>query len=100
MSQKPAEKIVVRALRTQQGNGVDVFSFFLWGVDVPRIADISRIYRDETDGLKGFQRKEIRRHVNGIVEYLEKGDVLFPNALILALSPEIDFKQSRSFSRI
>ena len=85
----------MRALRTQQGGDVDVFSFFLHGTDVPRVADISRVYRDDEDSLKGFQRKEIRRHVNGIVEYLEQGTVLFPNAIILALSPEIEFRQSR-----
>lgn len=89
------ERIVVRALRTRQGKGVDVFCFFLFGSDITRVADISRIARDETDNLKGFQRKEIRHHVNAIVEFLNSGPVLFPNAIILALSPEVDFKQSR-----
>jgi DGQHR domain-containing protein len=45
--------------------------------------------------LKGFQRKEIRSHVNGIVEFLDSGPVLFPNAIILALAPEVEFRQSR-----
>src|SRR4051812_13321597 len=88
------ESVVVRAVRTQQGNGVDVFAFFLFGSDIIRIADISRIERDDA-GLKGFQRKEIRNHVNSIVEFLDSGPVLFPNAIILALSSEIEFKQSR-----
>jgi DGQHR domain-containing protein len=33
--------------------------------------------------------------VNSIVEFLNSGPKLFPNAIILALSPEIDFKLSR-----
>src|SRR5262249_14537791 len=70
------------------------FAFFLYGSDITRIADISRISRDETD-VKGFQRKEIRSHVNSIVEFLNSGPVLFPNAIILALSREIEFKFSR-----
>ena len=47
------------------------------------------------DELKGFQRKEIRTHVNAIVEFLDSGPVLFPNAIILALSPEVEFKNAR-----
>ena len=89
-----ADQIVVRALKTQQGDGVDVYAFFLYGSDITRIADISRIARDEAE-LKGFQRKEIRVHVNAIVEFLDSGPVLFPNAIILALSPEVEFKHAR-----
>lgn len=92
---KQSNAISVRALRTKQGDGVDVFSFFIKGSDISRIAEISRISRDDDDSLKGFQRKEIQNHVKGIIEYLDRGDVLFPNAIILALSPEVDFKQSR-----
>ena len=47
------------------------------------------------DQLKGFQRKEIRNHVNSIVEFLDSGPVLFPNAMILALAPDIEFKNAR-----
>ena len=43
------DHLVVRALKTQQGDGVDVYAFFLYGSDITRIADISRIARDEAD---------------------------------------------------
>ncbi|MCO6440221.1 MAG: DGQHR domain-containing protein [Nitrococcus mobilis] len=89
------DTLIVRALRTSQGRGIEVFAFFMPGEDIVRIADISRIHRDEKTSLQGFQRKEIRNHVNNIVEYLDAGDVLFPNAIILALSPEVEFKQTR-----
>jgi len=92
---KITKNISVRALRTRQGNGVDVFSFFIRGADITRVAEISRISRDDSDALKGFQRKEIQNHVKSIVEYLDRGNVLFPNAIILALSSEVRFTQSR-----
>jgi DGQHR domain-containing protein len=95
MKKKAAKEIVVRALRTKQGSGVDVYSFFLHGSDITRIADISRIERDENDSLRGFQRKEIKTHVKAIAAFIDSGPVLFPNAIILALSPEVEFKQSR-----
>ena len=88
-------EIVVRALHTQQGEGLDVYSFFIRGADIVRVADISRVERDEGDLLKGFQRPEIRYHVRSIVEYLNQGNVLFPNAIILAMSPEVRFAASR-----
>lgn len=89
------EEIVVRALRTYQGNEIEVFAFFLYGSDITRIADISRIARDEGDELKGFQRSEIKNHVKSIVDYLNTADALFPNAIILALGKEVEFRQSR-----
>ena len=94
MSRVKAE-IVVRALHTRQGEGHDVYSFFIRGADIVRVADISRVERDVGDVLKGFQRPEIRHHVRSIVEYLNQGNVLFPNAIILAMSPEIRFVASR-----
>lgn len=92
---KPKPEIVVRALRTKQGDGLDVFAFFIRGADIVRVADISRVERDDADELKGFQRPEIRNHVRGIVDYLNQGKVLFPNAIILAMSPQVRFSASR-----
>ena len=89
------QALVVRALHTTQGPGLDVYAFFIKGGDIVRVADISRIERDATDTLKGFQRPEIRQHVKGIVDYLNQGEVLFPNAIILAMSPSVKFAASR-----
>lgn len=89
------EQIVVRALHTTQGDNLDVYAFFIVGSDIVRIADISRVERDSDEILKGFQRPEIKTHVRSIADYLQKGRVLFPNAIILALSPEVRFSASR-----
>lgn len=89
------ERLLVRALRTRQAKDVDVYAFFVRGADITRVADISRLARDDAEALKGFQRKEIRSHVAAIAEFLESGPVLFPNAIILAISPEVEFKLSR-----
>ncbi|MFV8668206.1 DGQHR domain-containing protein, partial [Ralstonia pseudosolanacearum] len=89
------KEIVVRALRTIQGDKLDVYAFFIKGADIVKVADISRVERDESDSLKGFQRPEIRTHVKSIADYLSQGSVLFPNAIILAMSPEIHFAAAR-----
>lgn len=89
------QELVVRALHTTQGAGLDVYAFFIRGGDIMKIADISRVERDEGNALKGFQRPEIQQHVKEIVEYLDQGNVLFPNSLILAMSPDVRFTASR-----
>lgn len=88
-------RIIVPAVRTTQAGNIDVYAFFIPGADVLKIASISRIYRDEEEALQGFQRKEIKNHVRGIVEFLDQGPVLFPNAIILALSSDVEFIQAR-----
>ena len=92
---EPGKEIVVRAVRTHQADGIEVYAFFLRGADVRRIADITRLERQD-DKLVGFQRKEIQAHVKGIAEYLDGGQlVLFPNAIILAFSPDVKFAENR-----
>src|SRR5262249_5339861 len=45
--------------------------------------------------LIGYQRPEVKKHVQNIVEYLNSDDVLFPNSLILAFSSRVKFTRSR-----
>lgn len=85
--------ISIRALRSYQAS-TPVYTFFLPGAKVLEIADIHRLSRTR-DGLDGFQREAIQRHINGMVEYLDSGSVLFPNAILLALSPRASFVRSR-----
>lgn len=87
--------IKVRALKTTQGEDVDVYAFFLPGNKISEVAQISRIQRDEDNNLEGFQRKEIKNHVKRIAEYLNTDNVLFPNAILLAMSSEVTFVGSR-----
>jgi len=88
------ETLTLRALRTSQNGDVSLYAFFIFGDQISRIADISRVRRDD-DELIGFQRREIKTHVAAIAEFLSSGNVLFPNAIILALSPEVRFEKSR-----
>ena len=50
------------------------------------LAGVSRIGRNDSNALVGYQRPEVRRHVKDIENYLANGNVLFPNAIILALT--------------
>ena len=84
-----------RALRIQQNKDMPLYLFALAAEEVNQVADVARISRDEAGKLIGYQRPERRRHVKQILEYLDSGDVLFPNGLILALPDTVRFRSSR-----
>lgn len=87
--------LVTNALVFKQGEA-KVYSFALPGAQLTQIADLSRVKRvGKKHELQGFQRAEIQRHVREITDYLDRGPNLFPNAVILALSPEVTFTKKR-----
>jgi DGQHR domain-containing protein len=84
-----------RALSLSQSKQIPLYMFSLTGDEILDIADISRLSRNEAGKLLGYQRREVKNHIDQIVQYLEGENVLFPNAIILALSSEVCFKGSR-----
>jgi DGQHR domain-containing protein len=88
-------KIMRRALRISQNADNPLYLFSLTAQEILQVADISRVGRDEGGKLIGYQRPEVRRHIQDIVDYLNGDQVIFPNSIILALSPRVRFRQSR-----
>jgi len=84
-----------RALRIKQDPDHPLYMFSLTGTELFRIADISRISRDDAGKLIGYQRSDVRKHVQDIVDYLNSEHVVFPNSIILALSSRVRFVRSR-----
>lgn len=95
MAHRRFETLRRRALRIDQNGKRALYLFALTGDEIMKIADISRISRDDADRLLGYQRPEVRQHVQDIVEYLDSEDIVFPNAIILALSSRVRFTRSR-----
>ena len=90
-----ANEIRRRALRIEQDPEHPLYLFTMTGTELLEIADISRVSRDDAGKLLGYQRAEVKKHVQNIVDYLNSGKVLFPNAIILALSSDVKFRSSR-----
>lgn len=84
-----------RALRIQQNAEIPLYLFALAASEVDLVADVARIARDEAGRLIGYQRPEKKSHVKQILDYLNSGDVLFPNGLIMALPDTVRFRSSR-----
>ncbi len=90
-----AKSIRRRALRLQQTVDHPLYLFSMTGHELLRLADISRISRDDAGKLIGYQRPEVRKHIQDIVDYLNSDQLLFPNSIILALSSRVRFIRSR-----
>ncbi|MCP9274068.1 DGQHR domain-containing protein DpdB [Mycolicibacterium arenosum] len=84
-----------RALRIEQNSHTPLYLFALAADEVGLVADVARISRDEAGKLIGYQRGERRNHVKQILDYLNSGEVVFPNGLILALPDTVRFRSSR-----
>jgi len=84
-----------RALRIEQDPNHPLFMFSLTGEDLQAVADMSRISRDDAGKVIGYQRSEVRKHVQDIIDYLNSNSVVFPNSIILALSSRAKFVKSR-----
>ncbi len=92
---KEPQFITRRALLLEQSPGRTIYMFTLTGDEILAISEISRIARDQSGEVIGYQRPEVRKHVETIVKYLDGPEVLFPNAIILALSGTVQWRGSR-----
>ena len=92
---RPRRSIIRRAIRLKQDKDHPLYMFTLTGAEILQIADISRLSRGDDGRLIGYQRPEVKKHVQDIVNYLDTEGGLFPNSIILALSSRTRFRASR-----
>ena len=55
--------LVRRATRLEQNESMPLYQFALTSAEISAVADISRLSRDDTGKLLGYQRPEIKKHV-------------------------------------
>ncbi len=94
-TRSPGTVLARRALRVTQASDTLLYLFSLTAREVLQVADISRVSRNDAGDLIGYQRPEVRQHVQEITEYLDGDQVLFPNPIIIALSSGVRFVASR-----
>lgn len=94
MSKAPST-LTLRALRIEQTPGCPLYLFSLTASEILQIADISRVSRDQSGDLIGYQRPEVRQHIQEIVDYLDGDQVIFPNPIIVALPSTVKFTSGR-----
>jgi len=95
MPAKKPKSIKRRTLCIHQNAATPLYLLTMTAEEILRIADISRISRNDAGDLIGYQRSGVKAHVEQIVEYLDSDNVLFPNSIIIALPSTVRFTSSR-----
>jgi DGQHR domain-containing protein len=96
---KPGRRRLLRlpALEIKQGPNRLVYTFAIDGKQLPDIATVSRIRRDEATNLHGYQRPENLTHVKAIRRYLDTDpSPMLPNAIVIAFDESVRFRGKRS----
>jgi DGQHR domain-containing protein len=75
-----------------------LYIFSLTAAQILQIADISRVSRDQSGDLIGYQRPEVRQHIQEITDYLDGEEIIFPNPIIIALPTSVKFTNGRGKS--
>jgi DGQHR domain-containing protein len=91
----PTPVLARRALRITQAAQAPLYLFTLTAAEILQVADISRVSRDDQGELIGYQRPEVRQHIQEITDYLDSDQPLFPNPIIIALPSTVRFICSR-----
>ncbi|MCG6157722.1 DGQHR domain-containing protein DpdB [Rubinisphaera margarita] len=93
---KTANELLLRvpALEFNQGKDRRLYSFAVDGKELHKFCTISRVSRNDSEGLSGYQRPEVVSHIVQIREYLESENPLLPNAIVVAFDESVRFKPS------
>lgn len=79
------------ALEVRQGDR-KIYCFAVDGKKIHSFAAVSRVRRDDSSSLQGYQRPEVLSHIRGIRRYLESDNAMLPNALVLAFDESVRFE--------
>ncbi len=79
------------ALRVKQ-HGKEIYAFKILGKDILKFASISRIKRDESGGLIGYQRLEVTNHIKEITTYLAEKDSILANSIVVGFDQDVRFE--------
>jgi DGQHR domain-containing protein len=87
----------VPALRIRQSPGREIYAFGIDGKLLERIAAVSRIGRDDSAAIIGYQRPEVMAHINAIRSYIESDAPMIPNGIVVAFDGRVRFETVAEF---
>lgn len=101
---RTADEIRIPALEVRQGPHRILYTFAIDGKQLPKVAAVARVSRDDDAALRGYQRPAVLSHINAIRRYIESDDPLLPNALVVAFDKRVTFesierRSPRKYSR-
>ncbi len=90
----------VPALEVRQGSSRTLYSFAIDGKQLPWFTTVSRVHRDDTAQIQGYQRPEVLAHIAAIRRYIESDHPMIPNAIVVAFDKRVIFEPDCTHSPI
>jgi DGQHR domain-containing protein len=90
------KELRIPALEIRQGRSRRIYSFGIDGKLLHRFATVSRISRDDSAALSGYQRPEVMSHIQAIRTYIESESPLLPNGIVVAFDKRVRFEPDQS----
>ncbi|TWW09959.1 hypothetical protein E3A20_09140 [Planctomyces bekefii] len=93
MAKKRAGRVLsIPAIEFRQGSGRRLYSFAIDGKLLHSFCTVSRVSRQGTETLTGYQRPEVAAHISQIRDYLESESPILPNAIVVAFDGTVRFR--------
>jgi DGQHR domain-containing protein len=86
------ETLALPAIAIRQGTKRELYAFAVDGKRLHDFAQISRLGRDHSENIAGYQRPEVLSHIAEIRNYLESEAPMLPNAIVVAFDSRVEFK--------
>jgi DGQHR domain-containing protein len=91
---RATDDIRVPALEVRQSPHRTLYTFAIDGKQLPKVAAVARVRRDDDAYLHGYQRPAVLSHIRAIRRYIESSDPLLPNALVVAFDKRVIFEST------
>ncbi|GAL30168.1 tgtA5 cluster protein 1 [Vibrio variabilis] len=75
-----------KALKVPQSKDIDLFIFSMNINEIEETCQVSRIFRDDSNKLMGYQRTEVKNHVGDIANYITQDGAIIPNSIIIGFN--------------
>jgi DGQHR domain-containing protein len=86
------DELRLPAIEMRQSKGRKLYSFAVDGKKLHDVVTVSRVRRNESGAMSGYQRPEALAHVQEIRAYLESDSPMLPNAFVLAFDSRVRFE--------
>lgn len=86
------DELRLPALEMRQSKGRKLYSFAVDGKKLNDVVTVSRVRRNHSGAMSGYQRPEALAHVQEIRAYLESTSPMIPNAFVLAFDSRVRFE--------
>ncbi len=91
--------LTLNALRVKQSPQIPIYVFGIDGKLVHQIATVSYAERTKDGVLAGYQRRQVKAHIQEILDYLSSEGAILPNAIVIALDGGAHFEPLRGVTQ-